>query len=160
MFMFLDRSHKEGEEYLLYAFPTRSAAARALIPMRSVLSCLEGAVSAVSGQQVHTAELDLQPDTPGYEKSRRITICTVEVSIPAPTFFCARRRHSRSPFKYLPQLGEKEATDSTLCFVMCSWGAPNASLPQLAHTILSTAACVAGPLTRTCSPVSPSTSPT
>lgn len=58
LFVFLDRLIEEGENFLLYSYPSSSHTARRILGMRGVLSVLEGAVAAVTGQKAQVAVLE------------------------------------------------------------------------------------------------------
>jgi hypothetical protein len=66
MYLFFDRLIEEGENFVLYSYPSCSRRGRTLLSMRGLLSVLEGAVAAVTGQRAQIAVLDEQDDGDGH----------------------------------------------------------------------------------------------
>lgn len=88
MFLFLDRTIDEGENFLLYSYPSSSSTARRILAMRGVLSVLEGAVAGVTGQRARIGVLEeltyalensQEPARPGDVHGLRVKACTREL---------------------------------------------------------------------------------
>jgi len=55
--MILDHENEEGEEFLMYAYPTHGAFFQRIVALKSAVHCLEGATASISGQSMRTAVL-------------------------------------------------------------------------------------------------------
>lgn len=120
MVMFLDRTHDEGDEYLLYAYPTSCVTALRLLRMKSVFSVLDGAVSAVSGQQVQTAVFKNLSDEDG-SIAPRISACSVELTGQVRSGTGWRTPNAAVSFSFIPSFVLSAGTFAHSCCHAVFW---------------------------------------
>jgi hypothetical protein len=81
--MFIDNDIQEGEEFLMYAYPTSGPFFQRIVDLKSAVTCFEGAHSSISGQKMRSAVIhDCNPlgsraDGLGQSKHRRVLATTV-----------------------------------------------------------------------------------